>query len=1452
MATSDSSSEPPIIQPEGNNTGTRPSNSRSSTLNSPVIQSDPSSPAPMVFLTLPIHTKLSRNNFLAWKSQIEPLLHAYGLGDFLVSPHPPPVSTASSSGVMQQNPSYLAWYKQDQMILAWIRASLSEQVLAQVVSCATSGDLWHHLSQSFSATSRARLTDLKKQLQNATKGSTSCSDFIHKIRSISDELAFVGAPIPDQDLVLTVLGGLGSEYNSFVVAINTRLEPVTFLEVQSLLLSHECLLQAQHSSVSSLPSSTNPTAFYAHNPQQNFRPPSNNNRNPRNFKSRGGGFRPPSQNMRPRNPSSQPLLPTPSVANTGNRNSNDVNSSSVETCQICFKRGHNARICWWRCDMRYSDDIPPPQQSQPPSMPPQAHVAHTVASTSTPTEWYLDSGATHHITSDINNLSSFVPYDGMDRLQIGDGNGMSISHIGSFTIHVGTVSIILNDVLLVPHFTKNLLSLSRLLADNAFTVEFSNSGCVIKDYHTSVPLMQAKATNGLYLLTVCYNCAPQALLGERVNAHIWHCRLGHPAAAITRTILSNCNLPSNNNTLNFCEDCAVAKCHRLPFVPSTSKSVAPLELLHSDVWGPAPVLTDSGFRYFLVFVDDFTRFTWIFFLKSKDEVVKVFSSFKLQVENLLGTNIKVLRTDGGTEFKPITRLFPQLVHQTTCPHTPEQNGVAERKHRHILELSLAVINHGCIPLTLWDEIFASVVYLINRLPPSHHVSQTSPFERLFLKKPDYLHLKVLGSQCFPFLRPYNHHKLQSHSVPHVFIGYAMSQKGYRCYHPQTRRIIVSRHVLFNEQVFPFKHNTSSCETQPVDYSLWTPVSNPHGPSSTAHITSHCDPTGLSNLRPADSIHNDLLLSPLLNSGTSDRSSQRSNTLNNSDRVSVPEIPSTTHPSSTDISHPGHPTTSTHPMVTRSRDHTRRSRQFPDFVAYLATASPNSDPTTFAQASKISHWRDAMSSEIAALHSNQTWQLVPPPMNQNVVGCKWIYKTKRHSDGTVARYKARLVAKGFTQEEGVDYFDTFSPVVRPTTIRIVLALAVTNRWPLRQLDVNNAFLNGVLHETVYMQQPPGFVDVNHPSHVCLLHKSIYGLKQSPRAWFHTLSTTLMELGFHGSKFDPSLFISHTAGQITVVLIYVDDIIVTGSDMTQVASLITTLQSHYPLKDLGILSFFLGISVKHTPDGLHLSQKQYVTDLLHRTYMSQAQSVSSPMAVNTSLSKFDGDPFHDPKLYRAVVGALQYVTITRPEITFPVNKCSQFMHSPTTAHWSAVKRILRYLNGTLDHGLRFTSSSSLTLHAYSDSDWAGCPDDRRSTSAFCIYLGSNLISWSSKKQPTVSKSSTEAEYRSLALAGAELIWIQYILQELHQRLTQPPVLWCDNIGATYLASNPMYHARTKHVEIDFHFIRERVVAKQLLVHFLCSKDQIADGLTKGLTTARFLSIRNKLMVCPVPLT
>jgi hypothetical protein len=402
-------------------------------------------------------------------------------------------------------------------------------------------------------------------------------------------------------------------------------------------------------------------------------------------------------------------------------------------------------------------------------------------------------------------------------------------------------------------------------------------------------------------------------------------------------------------------------------------------------------------------------------------------------------------------------------------------------------------------------------------------------------------------------------------------------------------------------------------------------------------------------------------------------------------------------------------------------------------------------------------------------------------------------------------------------------------------------------------VSNAFLHGFLLEEVYMEQPKGFIDAQFPSHVCRLHKSLYGLKQAPRAWFTRFSQTLPELWFVSSTVDSSLFVFHRGNIHLYISICVDDILFTGTSTSHIASVIAKLQQVFKLKDLGNLSYFLGIQAVRSSQGLHLRQAKYISDLLFRSKMMGAKPFSSPCLAGSKMSTKDGDPLspEDITLYHQTLGALQYCLLTRPDIALSVNQLCQHMHTPSILHWTAAKRVLRYLKGTIDHGLWYTKGS-LHLQAFCDSDWAGNPDDRRSTTGIGIVLGSSLISWTAKKQSVVARSSTEAEYRAMALATTDLFWLRMLFKDLGIPLFSTPHLWCDNIRALALASNPVYHARTKHIEVDYHFIRETVLNGDISIKYISTHDQLADIFTKGLSSTRFSFLRDKLMVCSVPIS
>jgi hypothetical protein len=444
----------------------------------------------------------------------------------------------------------------------------------------------------------------------------------------------------------------------------------------------------------------------------------------------------------------------------------------------------------------------------------------------------------------------------------------------------------------------------------------------------------------------------------------------------------------------------------------------------------------------------------------------------------------------------------------------------------------------------------------------------------------------------------------------------------------------------------------------------------------------------------------------------------------------------------------------------------------------------------------------MEEEYRALISNGTWELVPRPQGSNVVTGKWVFTHRLHADGTLDHYKARWVLRGFIQRPGVDYDETFSLVVKPATVRTVLATAVSRDWPIQQLDVKNAFLHGTLSETVFCCQPTGFADPAHPDLVCRLRKSLYGLKQALQAWYSRFATYLTTLGFIEAKSDTSLFIFHRGSDMVYLLLYVD-IILTASSTELLRHTISALQREFAM-DLVPLHHFLGITVERRLDGLFLHQRTYMLDILKRAIMADCKPCTTPVDLQAKLAEDSGPPVEDASQFRSIAGALQYLTFTRPDIAYAVQQICLHMHDPREPHLTAMKRILRYFQGTPDYGLLLRRSSSSDLLIYTDADWASCPDTRGSMSGYAVFLWDNLVSWSAKRQTVISCSSTEAEYRAIANGVTEATWLRQLLHELQTPPSRCTLVYCDNISAVFLSTNPVQHQRTKHVEIDLHFV------------------------------------------------
>jgi len=899
-----------------------------------------------------------------------------------------------------------------------------------------------------------------------------------------------------------------------------------------------------------------------------------------------------------------------------------------------------------------------------------------------------------------------------------------------------------------------------------------------------------------------------------------------------------------------------------------------------------------------VFIDHYSRFTWFYPLKLKSDFYSTFVIFQKLVENQLGNKIKIFQCDGGGEF--ISKQFLKhledhgIQQSISCPYTPQKNGMAERKHRHIVELGLSMLFQSKLPLKYWLESFFTANFVVNLLPTSTLENNEFPFQKLHGKAPEYSALRAFGCACYPTLHDYASTKFDPRSLKCVFLGYNEKYKGYRCLYPPTGIIYISRHVLFDEATYPFGttyshlhpkdktpllevwykgfHQTSSSPTLSSRYPLHPTALNETVTAQPTTERSQNDPA-IQIVSEDNVVENQTDTVAVVNEslerttgldsdsiGDSSHSPTASSTLSPVSSQHDLQAPVVTHQnlqasvvtqqnlqaSAVTQQNLQVPVTNDHSMLTRAKQGISKPNRRYVLLSHKVSIP---EPKTANEALKHPGWNNAMHEEMGNCKETNTWSLVPYTPNMNVLGSMWVFRTKLHADGSLDKLKARLVAKGFNQEEGIDYLETYSPVVRTPTVRLVLHVATVMNWELKQMDVKNAFLHVDLTETVYMRQPAGFVDKSKPDHVCLLHKSLYGLKQSPRAWFDKFSNFLLEFGFVCSLFDPSLFVYSRKTDVILLLLYVDDMVLTGNNSQTLIHLLAELNKQFRMKDMGQVHYFLGIQVQSFADGLFMSQQKYVEDLLVTAAMEHCSPMPTPLPLQLDRIPNQAEIFSDPTYFRSLAGKLQYLTLTRPDIQFSVNYVCQKMHQPTVSDFNLLKRILRYIKGTVKMGIRYNTHSPSVLSAYSDSDYANCKDTRRSLGGYCTFMGQNIISWSSKKQPTVSRSSTEAEYRSLSEAASEIKWMSSILREIGVALPDTPELFCDNLSAVYLTANPAFHARTKHFDVDHHYVRERVALKTLVVRHIPGYQQLADIFTKSLPFDSFARLRFKLGVdCP----
>ncbi|KAG8501038.1 hypothetical protein CXB51_003111 [Gossypium anomalum] len=813
------------------------------------------------------------------------------------------------------------------------------------------------------------------------------------------------------------------------------------------------------------------------------------------------------------------------------------------------------------------------------------------------------------------------------------------------------------------------------------------------------------------------------------------------------------------------------------------------------------------------------------------------------VRTQFNSTIHTLHTDNGREYFNSV-LSPYLsdqgiIHQSSCPDTPQQNGISERKNRHLLAVAQAIMFTMNVPKYLWGEAVLTACYLINRMP-SKVLNFQTPLNTLLKAFPLFrvpnLPAKIFGCKAFIHNHQPNQSKLDPRAHTYIFIGYSPTQKGYKCYSPTLCRMFVSRDVTFFENEPYFAPSHLQGETFNEDETLNTLLIILHDPTTT--ITNKPNNQGAMVIPDLDTVSpvQQEVSTILPNNNTTTEVQQPPD--QGKQQKQVPEIQvysrqnrSPETDTAVPIASPTEDYSETEvslqspsiylPIVVRKGTRSCTQHPISQFVSYgnlsksykafVTNVDSVKTPKNIEEALESAEWRQAVMEEIKALKNNETWKVSDLPKGKKTVVCKWIFTTKFKPDGRIDRYKARLVAKGFTQTYGLDYDETFAPVAKLNTIRVLLSLAANLDWHLTQLDVKNAFLNGELNEEVYIDFPPGFEESK--GQVCKLKKSLYGLKQSPRAWFSRFAKAMTSRNYIQGQADHTMFYKHSKkGKCCILIVYVDDIILTGDDSSEIVRLKEFLGTEFELKDLGNLKYFLGMEVARSQTGISISQRKYVLNLLSEVGLMGCKPAETPMEFNLKLGTDEDGEKIDRGRYQRLVGRLIYLSHTRPDIAFNVSVISQYMHAPRE-HLEAAYRILRYLQGTPGKGLHFKKTAIQNVEVYTDADWA-------------------------------ARSSAEAEYRALSHGICEGVWIQRLMRELKVPFTRPMKMYCDNQAAVSIAHNPVHHDRTKHVEIDRHFIKEKIHSGEVCITYLPTRQQVADVLTKSLNRNMFEELIGKL--------
>ncbi|KAG5666630.1 hypothetical protein PVAND_014646 [Polypedilum vanderplanki] len=864
---------------------------------------------------------------------------------------------------------------------------------------------------------------------------------------------------------------------------------------------------------------------------------------------------------------------------------------------------------------------------------------------------------------------------------------------------------------------------------------------------------------------------------------------------------------------------------RKSFPKEASKPEEFLDLVVSDVCGPMQVKSIQGSRYFITFIEIYSGYTVVSFMKEKSEVPTKVIEYIESIKVKFGRKMKIFRSDRGTEYTN-SRLQDYLrsegiKFQSTVGYAPEQNGIAERKNRTLMEAARTMLFDSKLPKFLWAEAVNEACYNQNRLVSK--LRNETPYEVYNKKKQYFKDFHIFGSEVYFKIPDEVRKKLDPKAKKGRYVGHDNQAKGYRVYEPDSRTVRIHREVVFinkynigrnpikdqvikDYQIEESSDNIQNEDTKEDIQHEETIIKKPELSKENLQF----DPEDLFELTPPEE--------QIQNQGINEN--QEEPNQNEEEDIDEEFHDAVEEQEQLPIQEP---------EVIQIENEVRRSGRvtagklpshLKDYELYQVL-STNSEPRTYKQAIQSEDkdkWIAAMDQEIKSLCDNDAWCLVDLPVGRKAVGSKWVFKRKENQDGHIIEYKARLVAQGYSQKYGEDYDEVFAPVTRSSTFRLLLAVSGRRKYYVKQFDIKTAFLNGELKEEIYLKQPPGY-EIN--DQVLRLKKSLYGLKQAARVWNQTIHQVLIEDGFIQSQADMCFYIKNLSDKSCYLIIHVDDILIAGSDLEIIS------QTQAKLNEEG--NFFI-------------NQENYIKKIVSGASLSDAKPSRIPLDVGYYKLE-DEVLLEDNKEYRKLIGMLLYVsTNSRPDISSSVSILSQKVVSPSRTDLNEVKRIIRYLNSTRSLSLRLsTQDQNEVIKFYSDANWAEDRRDRKSNSGHIGFVFGGAVSWACRKQVSVSLSSTEAEYIALTEATQEILWLKNLCEDFKINIKFPIEVKADNHSAIKMVDSHKFSNATKHIATRYHFIKEVKEKGVIQIKYVPAEDNIADMLTKALGAVKLKQLR-----------